>query len=632
MVDGIKESEAMCRNFIRVIDSEKLHTGLAEHKSQFRGVRKDTKQIYTALLKQNLEQKELKQQEKWDKFLAALFTSHYEDHKDRNQERIDGTCEWSTAHPLFTGWKESETSSLLWISADPGCGKSVLAKYLIDHVVPTTNDRTTCYFFFKADSSEQQSANNALCAIIRQLFLQRPALREVHQWASERYAIDGSQLINSFSSLWDILIKITSTESKQVVCILDALDECAGEDRPQLTQALDKLYRSERRKGTLKFLITSRPYAYVQREFQLLKNSLPTIHLSGEDDTEANKIEREINLVVQKRVEAIGGKLQLESHEQSFLQDQLLLIPNRTYLWVTLIFDMIENSLSYTNGKVRQIIETLPRTVDDAYERILNQSPDQAKARRLLHVVVGATRPLTVKEMRIALAVDLRLQKHGELDLEPEGRFATTVRNLCGLFVTIIDSKIYLLHQTAKEFLVPRIQPSALPDTSSATSATKFAGKEGHRMETGDHWRHSLLSIESNRILLEICLSYLLLDTFEHDAERDKTEGPNQHKKSINDRGEYDLLEYTAENWTIHFRNTMVPKEASLLPLARKLCDPQSPRLKVWLRRLTSALKQSESCFSKLGSPILMSENQNQNAQHCQWQQEGEATDWSICY
>ena len=39
-------------------------------------------------------------------------------------------------------------------------------------------------------------------------------------------------------------------------------------------------------------------------------------------------------------------------------------------------------------------------------------------------------------------------------ELEPEERFRVTLRDLCGLFVVIIDAKIYLLHQTAKEFLV----------------------------------------------------------------------------------------------------------------------------------------------------------------------------------
>ncbi|KAE8382215.1 hypothetical protein BDV26DRAFT_278223 [Aspergillus bertholletiae] len=466
MVDAIKEYEATCRNFMRVIDSEMLHTGMEEHKSQLH----------------------------------------------------DGTCEWSTNHPLFNGWKDSKTSSLLWVSADPGCGKSVLAKYLVDHVVPTTKSRMTCYFFFKADSIEQRSAVNALCALLRQLFLQRPTLRELHQWVPEKFSADRSQLINSFSALWDIMIKVTSPENEEVICILDALDECAGSDRPQLTQARDKLYRGESRKGVIKFLITSRPY----------------------DDVEANKIEREINLVIQKRVEETGAKLQLDEDERFFLRKELLLIPNRTYLWVTLIFDVIENSLSYTNKKVRKIIQTVPRTVDEAYERILNQSPDKEKARSLLHIVVGATRPLTIKEMRIALAMDLRHQEYSELDLEPKTRFATTVRNLCGLFVAIIDSKIYLLHQTAKEFLV----------TIMVTVARR---------------KHSLPSIESNRILLEICMSYLLLDIFEHDLEGDKQD----------ERDELAFLHYSANNWATHFRNATVPEGITALVACSRNMQPK---------------------------------------------------------
>ncbi|KAI0423611.1 hypothetical protein F5Y09DRAFT_348659 [Xylaria sp. FL1042] len=62
-------------------------------------------------------------------FLRPLYTSPYEDRKNRNPKRADGTCECFTAHRLFQNWRR-EPSSLLWVSADPGCGKSVLAKYL----------------------------------------------------------------------------------------------------------------------------------------------------------------------------------------------------------------------------------------------------------------------------------------------------------------------------------------------------------------------------------------------------------------------------------------------------------------------------------------------------------------------
>ena len=68
------------------------------------------------------EQRESAQKAKKLELLNKLYTSPYRDRKDRNPERVDGTCEWFTNHPLFRSWQGSKTSSLLWVSADPGCG------------------------------------------------------------------------------------------------------------------------------------------------------------------------------------------------------------------------------------------------------------------------------------------------------------------------------------------------------------------------------------------------------------------------------------------------------------------------------------------------------------------------------
>ncbi len=48
--------------------------------------------------------------------------------------------------------------SLLWVSADPGCGKSVLARYIVDEDLPTVflNDssKRVLYYFIKDTSLE----------------------------------------------------------------------------------------------------------------------------------------------------------------------------------------------------------------------------------------------------------------------------------------------------------------------------------------------------------------------------------------------------------------------------------------------------------------------------------------------
>ena len=106
------------------------------------------------------------------------------------------------------------------------------------------------------------------------------------------------------------------------------------------------------------------------------------------------------------------------------------------------------------------IIETLPSTVDDAYEAILAkfEEGDQQQARKLLHIIVAATRPLNLGEMNIALAIEEHQCSFDGLepDLDDELRFGGSVRNVCRPFVTVVNQKVYLIHQTAKEFLLAK--------------------------------------------------------------------------------------------------------------------------------------------------------------------------------
>jgi len=147
---------------------------------------------------------------------------------------------------------------MLWVSADPGCGKSVLAKYLVDSVLATTESRTTCYFFFKDDFEDQKSIVSALCCILHQLFLQKRIL--LSETILERFEINGEKFTSSFGELWGALISAAKDKNAgEIICLLDAIDECEDRGRSQLTQALCKLYGT-RRNFNLKFLLTSRPY------------------------------------------------------------------------------------------------------------------------------------------------------------------------------------------------------------------------------------------------------------------------------------------------------------------------------------------------------------------------------------
>lgn len=347
--------------------------------------------------------------------IQKLYTSPYRDRKDRNPERVEGTCEWFTHHPLFESWKESESSCLLWVSADPGCGKSVLAKYLVDEVLPSTHTRASCYFFFKDDSRDQRTLESALCCILRQMFIQRPDL--LTEEILDKFEEDGEQLIGSFRSLWDVLIDATVNQdigdtlnstkqtSGEIVCVLDALDECEDRGQRQLAEALRKLEWARPGKVALKFLLTSRPYTHLQREFSFSNILIPAVHLTGEGEVEVETISREINVVIESKVKDIGSWLQLLPEERQFLKDEPNRIPHRTYLWVHLVIEFIKDSVDITKESLRTAIRNLPKTVEAVYDKILCKTRNPTKAKRILHIVVAAIRPLSLTELAWALAI-----------------------------------------------------------------------------------------------------------------------------------------------------------------------------------------------------------------------------------
>ncbi|KAK8054583.1 hypothetical protein PG994_009650 [Apiospora phragmitis] len=473
-------------------------------------------------------------------FLRRLHTSPYEDRKNRNPKRVDGTCEWFTTHNRFQNW-QAEASAMLWVSADPGCGKSVLAKYLVDDVIASNTTRTTCYFFFKDDFDDQKTLESALCCILHQLFIQKPDL--LLDKFLDGFREEGGQLFSSFDGLWRTLIEsVGQHKHGEIICILDALDECREHKR--LAAALTKLYNKGKGISTLNFLVTSRPYLNIGREFQDLKDSQPTIHLRGENPEEVDRIAQEIILVIERRIEELGKRHQLPMDEMQILHDEITAINHRTYLWVHLIFAALEEAVFLSKAELRAKIHELPHTVEEAYDGILQRSSDPEKARKILRIVVAAERPLRLTEMAAALAFRGSHRCHQDLeqDVALPDRLQIAIREICGLFVVVKASEIFLIHQTAREFLVriPLIQPEI-------SSTLKWQYSSIQKSRTFCFQKYALARVES-------------LDVFH-----------------------FCLLEYAASNWAYHYRQAHSKPGANLERLVLQLCNVQLPACQSWL-------------------------------------------------
>jgi ankyrin repeat protein/Cdc6-like AAA superfamily ATPase len=477
----------------------------------------------------------------------------YEWYKDRVEGRVEGTCMWFLRHAHFLEWVKQDSGPLL-VSADPGCGKSVLAKYLTDHVLPES--ATVCYFFFK--DQDQNTVRQALCALLHQLFSQKPALIE---HAMKQYDIDGKGLVNSTKSLWTILGDATQdSQAGSVIVVLDALDECAESEFEDLMRNIENQSRnSYLSHSKLRYLLTSRPYEQIVERFQRLLKSFPRIHIPGEE--ESGTISQEVNRVINYRVEQLAEEKGLANNIKADLADALLRIEHRTYLWVHLVFNYLKSEgFKETKKGIQSAMKSLPTSVNEAYEKILTKSKDQLTVRKTLAIILAADRPLTLLELNVAIEIDETTQSIQELDLETDEKFKSHLRSWCGLFVSVHHSKVYFLHQTAREFL--------LADSSLSASVPQEK-----------QWQHSIVTQYAHRVLAECCMRFIRFFNSDADLSTDTT-GQNSCDQSA-----HAFFAYCARHWPMHFRKAHIEssEDADISDLALQISDPDSRCFPKWM-------------------------------------------------
>ena len=94
---------------------------------------------------------------------------------------------------------------------------------------------------------------------------------------------------------------------------------------------------------------------------------------------------------------------------------------------------------------VRRILDELPETLDETYERVLKniKKVNREHAIRLLHCLTVAIRPLRVEELAEVLAVDFdAARRDGIPKLNPNWRWADqhqAVLSTCSSLIAIVD-------------------------------------------------------------------------------------------------------------------------------------------------------------------------------------------------
>jgi hypothetical protein len=222
---------------------------------------------------QNLQYKRL------GEFLAALTPPEYFLFRCRVEEPARGTITWFLNESTFTSWVSVDNSSLLSIRGPPGHGKTVISKFLLDHLDHQYGDlyrqNIVLYFFFSNGDKNLRTVNALLRSLVDQLLRTRGLIGSNTELAGILDSTeDFIKEMKSDDTLWQIFSSLVKGSGlSRVYLIVDGLDECEdmsnsiGGFRRKLLRWMKSMLYSHQ-KPVVKLLVTTRPIVTVLDELE----------------------------------------------------------------------------------------------------------------------------------------------------------------------------------------------------------------------------------------------------------------------------------------------------------------------------------------------------------------------------
>jgi ankyrin repeat protein len=310
--------------------------------------------------------------------------------------------------------------------------------------------------------------------------------------------------------------------------IIDALDECDGSVRMELLGTLLDLKRSRnvnllvtsREEADIKFLVGDETAVCIRPE-----SNSKDIALFVREETERN---RKLSGLKKSTKAEIFSEISTQASgmyvSTSFSDMQLWCSDSYCrFRWAKCSLDQI---CRLRNDKaIKAALKSLPPGLNETYERILDTIPeeDQELALRIFQWLVSALRPMRIREIIEAVAVEL-----GSVHLDPDALLndPEDLLDVCRCLVTIDreHGTIGLAHLSVKEFFI-----------SSAR-------------QNGRHPKFFIKLDQATIEVAKVCLTYLCFEDF--------SAGPCQTREDFKARlGNYALYGHASTNWYEYAQN-----------------------------------------------------------------------------
>ncbi len=324
-------------------------------------------------------------------FLAAVrawlsVAAPWENHKIAKAQRQMPLGKWLAEDSKFQVWHSSEMSSILWLHAFTGTGKTGLVCNVIEDLRKNLKDQETgqessrlAIFYCsndKAKTGREESFSRAdpkeaLRSIVSQLATTMEG-RSVIPIVREKYEAFGPGSDRSsrldYPDCVEIVVEISKTIP--ITIILDALDECYHNETPVLNKHLKEVVRQAR--IPVKILISTRSFSAIEKEL--------TTDLSIEVTAQRNHgdVLKYIETTLEDHIRdktLLDGVV--DPNLKSNIVETLASRAGNMFLYASLVLNRLCDK-RYTNDaeSIRKKLDELPSKLADVYKSILAEIHD----------------------------------------------------------------------------------------------------------------------------------------------------------------------------------------------------------------------------------------------------------------
>ncbi|KAL2832224.1 NACHT and TPR domain protein [Aspergillus pseudoustus] len=345
------------------------------------------------------EEREKSLQAHVTKILQPSKADHAQDWYDKiNKARIPGTGDWVRDEDIFKAWLAREQTPVIFVSGNPGAGKSYLSTNIISFLremypqhVQSTEMISVGYFFFKDDNPDTRSVHQALRDLAFQISKNDPIYQKYLA------SIEEHEQISTLESAWRLLfveyfIKKTNIDSS-VYIIFDAVDEAYDDERRTFLGLVRDLY-DVTAESRLQIAVVGRPHISDQL-LEGLEVEVPTIHVTTQKNS--GDINSYIQASIKKSVvlRRVSAKLRAE------IVEKLSAGAEGMFLWVNL---MLQELVKKRNeSSMRKALEHPPKGLKEILRHVLSSFSSSSNDEELEYLneilawVTCSEQPLTLE-------------------------------------------------------------------------------------------------------------------------------------------------------------------------------------------------------------------------------------------